>query len=429
MAKKVREVALNSREARKKLKTQAKPYYRAVDNGLHLGYRKGKTGGKWVLRRYVGGEDYVVETFATADDKQDADGAEFLTFYQAQNRAREIAKQTRQPAEGEEAGKFTVGRALDQYLARLESEHSKSVKDARNRADRLIRPALGEVEVSKLTREQITKWRNQIAEAPRMVRGKKDMPARALPAPQTDEEQRRRRSSANRTLTVLRAALNQAFRDGKTNSDVAWRAAKPFREVEAARIHYFSVEEARRLVNAAQGQFRALVNAALFTGCRYGELTRLRVADFNSDAGTVFVGKSKSGKARHVVLSGEGQQFFQSLALGRASDDLLLTTAAGDAWGSSHQLRPMREACVAARLKPVGFHTLRHTYASLLAMAGAPLNVIAQNLGHANSRMVEKHYAHLAPSYLASTIRQFAPTLGTVPASNISVVAHAKGPQ
>jgi integrase len=49
----------------------------------------------------------------------------------------------------------------------------------------------------------------------------------------------------------------------------------------------------------------------------------------------------------------------------------------------------------------------------------APLPVVAQNLGHADTRMTERHYAHLAPSYLAEQIRRFAPTLGTVEATNV----------
>ena len=93
----------------------------------------------------------------------------------------------------------------------------------------------------------------------------------------------------------------------------------------------------------------------------------------------------------------------------------MLEKDGGGAWGPSHQLRPMTDACEGARIKPAaGFHTLRHTYASLLTMAGAPLNVVAQNLGHADTRMCERHYAHLAPSYVAETIRKFAPTFGTV---------------
>ena len=52
-------------------------------------------------------------------------------------------------------------------------------------------------------------------------------------------------------------------------------------------------------------------------------------------------------------------------------------------------------------------------------MSGVPLNVVAHNLGHADTRMTERHYAHLAPSYLAETIRKFAPTFGTPDDTNV----------
>ena len=58
---------------------------------------------------------------------------------------------------------------------------------------------------------------------------------------------------------------------------------------------------------------------------------------------------------------------------------------------------------------PLSFHGLRHTYASLAIMNGAPIMVIAENLGHADTRMVEKHYGHLARKYVAETIRATAP--------------------
>jgi integrase len=45
-------------------------------------------------------------------------------------------------------------------------------------------------------------------------------------------------------------------------------------------------------------------------------------------------------------------------------------------------------------------------------MAGTPMAVIARQLGHADTRMTEKHYAHLAPNYVAQTIRENFPILG-----------------
>jgi hypothetical protein len=52
-------------------------------------------------------------------------------------------------------------------------------------------------------------------------------------------------------------------------------------------------------------------------------------------------------------------------------------------------------------------------------MRGVPLAVIASQLGHADTRMVEKHYGHLAPSYVADTVRAAFGTLGIVEPSNI----------
>ena len=92
----------------------------------------------------------------------------------------------------------------------------------------------------------------------------------------------------------------------------------------------------------------------------------------------------------------------------------------GAAWGKSHQNRPMVDACKRAKITPpIGFHGLRHTWASLAVMNGVPLLVVAKNLGHADTRMVERHYGHLAPSYVRDAIRAGAPTFGTVSSATV----------
>jgi integrase len=84
--------------------------------------------------------------------------------------------------------------------------------------------------------------------------------------------------------------------------------------------------------------------------------------------------------------------------------------ADGTTWNKSDQARPMREACAHARITPpISFHALRHTWASLAAMNGVPLMVAAKNLGHVDTRMVERHYGHLAPSFIIDAIRAGAP--------------------
>ena len=91
------------------------------------------------------------------------------------------------------------------------------------------------------------------------------------------EAVRRRRSTANRVLTILKATLNHAHREGRCASDDAWRTVRAFREADAARLRYLSDDEARRLVNACPADFRSLVTGALLTAARYGELTAMIV--------------------------------------------------------------------------------------------------------------------------------------------------------
>jgi integrase len=229
----------------------------------------------------------------------------------------------------------------------------------------------------------------------------------------TPEAKRSRKATVNRTFTILRAALNKAWREGKVPSNRAWSMVERFKGVDAARIRYLTVAEAQRLINASEGAFRTLVQAALQTGCRYGELAALRVHDFNPDSGTLAIATSKSGKPRHAVLTEEGQRFFAELCAGRAGDAAMLVKANGEAWRKSQQCEPMRLACERAKISPpIEFHGLRHTWASLAVMNGTPLMVVAKNLGHRDTKMCEAHYSHLAPSYIADEIRARAPRFG-----------------
>jgi integrase len=108
----------------------------------------------------------------------------------------------------------------------------------------------------------------------------------------------------------------------------------------------------------------------------------------------------------------EGQAFFRQLAAGRNSEQLLLCRADGSAWGKGHQNAFMAAACGRAKIKPISFHGLRHTWSSLAVMAGVPLMIVARNLGHVDTKMVEKHYGHLGQGYITEAIRKNAPRYG-----------------
>jgi integrase len=376
-----------------------------------LGYRRGKLAGKWVARIYTGARSYHVEVLCTADDTAEADGVQVFNFWQAADKARAFASEWRQPS----SGPYKVKDAVRDYVHHLEGRASH--RDTELRLAAYAIPALGEKPVSKLTSEQLKVWLRDIAKAPRRARTGRGAPQRHRHAdPKDPESTRQRQLSANKILGQLKAALNFAFNEGKVASDRAWRRVKPYKGVAQARARYLSTEEARRLINASEGDFRLLVQAALLTGCRYGELCRLKVGDFDNASATLFVGQSKSGRSRRVYLTAEGQAFFRELVIGRKGTEPMLHKA----WNPSQQLRPMNEACVRAGISPhISFHGLRHSYASLSAMGGVPLPVLAQNLGHTSTRMVEAYYGHLAPNYVAEAVREHAPQFGIVVQSNV----------
>ena len=115
---------------------------------------------------------------------------------------------------------------------------------------------------------------------------------------------------------------------------------------------------------------------------------------------------------RHVTLTGEALELIERLISGRSPADMLFKRDDERGWKRAEQLRPMRDACKCAGIDPaVGFHVLRHTHASILAMRAVPMAVIARQLGHSDTRMTDRHYAHLAPNYVADTIRVSFPRL------------------
>jgi len=225
-------------------------------------------------------------------------------------------------------------------------------------------------------------------------------------------------------LIVLRAGLNRAFRDPDNGilGDVAWRRVERFEDVDAAKVRYLSGEECTRLINASGPAFRSLVQAALLTGARYGELIAMNCDDYNADSGTVAVYESKSGEPRRIPLNDEGVLLFSQLTAGRKGKIFLKTN--GEPWGRWQQARPLADAAGAAKVEDVTFHILRHTYGSNLAMQGVPMSVIANVLGHSSTRMTEKHYAHLSTSYVAETIRANLPKLGIVDPGNVTTLRH-----
>jgi integrase len=422
MARTVRNAKIDTRSARVKLAERREPYWTVLSAGCALGYRRGAKGGTWIAKyRDADGKRYL-EALGAADDARDADGLSVFSFAQAQERARAWFDQKAKEQAGEFvlSGPYSVADALAGYRADYVRRGGKAVDRLDWSSAAWIEPELGAVPLDRLTRSRIIAWHQKIAETPPRLRSKAGEAPKYREADDSPEAMRRRRSTANRVLTILKAALNHAHREGRCASDDAWRTVRAFREADAAKLRYLSDDESRRLVNACPADFRALVTGALLTGCRYGELAAMTVDDFNPDGGTLRVRISKSGKPRHVVLTQEGSDFIAALAGGKPGSARVFLRSNGKPWSKSEQQRPLITACARAKLDPpANFHALRHSYASRLAMKGVPLAVIAAQLGHSDTRMVEKHYGHLSPGYVADTVRAAFGALGIVPPSNV----------
>lgn len=422
VARTIQNQKLDTRTARLRIQKRREPYFVSLSPGCALGYRAGA--GIWIARYYdPATRKKHYQSIGAADDVIDSDGRVSLSFTQAQEKARDWFKLIARNLNGEvcaDHGPYTVAAALDDYFRDAERRGAKGVIKAKSAARLHISQALGATRVEKLTASRIKSWHAGLLEERK--RGARDGKVASKKAAQTDAERlRARKASANRILTILKAALNYAYHEGKVATDEAWRKVKPFREVDAPVIHYLQPAEVRRLVNACHAPFRHIVRGALLTGARYGELTRMRVCDFNPDTGSVAVRESKAGRPRHIALNDEGRALFVEFTSGKSGKDLIFSRADGAAWGASHQQRPLEAACKSAIIDPPAtFHILRHTYASTLAMEGVPMGVIAAQLGHADTRMTERHYAHLAPNYIAETIRASLPAFGIAGSTNVT---------
>src|SRR5262245_49816098 len=178
MASKVRDTALDTRTSRSKLKPHKNHYWRMLDKGTHLGYRRiaGKPG-SWTLRTYVAGRPanpYDTVVIGIADDLSDANGADVLSFYQAQTKAREIRDQGSKTAHGI-AGPYIVAKALEEYFMFLRGEGRPEhlVDETEQRGAALTEPKLGDVEVAKLTTKQLRAWRDSLVKTGARLRTRK----------------------------------------------------------------------------------------------------------------------------------------------------------------------------------------------------------------------------------------------------------------
>ena len=99
-------------------------------------------------------------------------------------------------------------------------------------AKAFILPKLGDTEVGKLKAREVRKWHEALVGTAPRKRTKLGQQQQSRDMADDPEAKRKRRASANKVLTILKAALNQAWHDGLVESDDAWRRVKPFQGVD-----------------------------------------------------------------------------------------------------------------------------------------------------------------------------------------------------
>ncbi len=387
------EYETKTKTARARLAVRPKAYFREISHGKALGYfRREGVAGAWVVREWVAGT-YRYRTLGEADDIVTADGRDVLTFEQA-------LRLVTDPQAVVPVGKMTVAGAIEGYLVRV-AARSKHADLYRSIANKHIIPALGRHRIDRLTKTMIEGWQAGLV----------------IEDPDDEDAKRRSQDTANRVLTILKAALNAAFEDDANAiaTDSAWRRVKPFHNVSRAREDDLEAGQVRLLIAKTATIDAALANlieAGYLTGARLGELVAANVRDLDG-AGRVLHLDGKTGQ-RNVSLTIESATFLQRMATGKTPLAPLLPAADGSRWVRANIHRPLKAALKLAKLPAsVSFYTLRHAHISRAIEAGMPLSLIAENCG-TSLLMIQRNYAKVLARTRSDVIQKTAPKLRRV---------------
>ena len=384
---KPRAAKLETPTARRKLEVRKKPYWTTISPGIHLGYRRNQTAGTWSVRVADSGAEWI-KKIALADDLEAASPPHVLSYWQAIDQARALAR--RQPGTADDESRpISVSEALDRYEADLKARGGSPYNAEHPRIH--LTGVLLNKPVALLGATELRKWRDSL-----LVKGL---------APGT----------VNRTKTGLRAALElAAAHDPRITNQRAWKvglAALP--DAHRARNVILDDATVRRIVAAAYDHDRALgvmVEVAAVTGGRLSQLARLEVADLQADGSEPRLlmplsakrrARTKRHERRPVPITPALTAVLKQVAAGRPSDAPLLLRSNGERWGHGrrrHHRDDFRAVVEAAELDPnvVTLYALRHSSIVRQLLANTPIRIVA-SLHDTSVKMIERSYSrHIA---------------------------------
>jgi integrase len=244
--------------------------------------------------------------------------------------------------------------------------------------------------------------------------------------------------TVNRYLAFLRRVLNKAVRDGKIASNPVSRL-KMVREY-AGKTRFLTPDEEHQLCHALGPDYAIWVRIAVLTGMRQLEQFSLRWREVDLTRGLITLPDTKAGGVQYVRLNAEASLIFRTLqekalkaqaiaeAEAIAKDKVEESSRSEWVFPSKNPTthvdprnfyrRVYLPRVVALGLHGVTWHTLRHTFASRLAMSGATEGTIAALLRHSGTTLV-KRYAHLSPSHLQQEIEKLSSFGKNTPPKNV----------
>jgi integrase len=382
-----------------------------VERKLDMSVRREKRYGTWFYRKWVRKPDgRKVRIFGTPkaeglpDTRAGAEEAE----RRAINRVMETGEPNKPVVVKKEVP--TVRAFHEVFLAASRIVNKPSSVDTKEMIFRVhILPRLGDLRLDEVTYAVIEDFKIALSETPvqnvektygiKKARAKgKTTDAKGKPL---DEKPVRLLSpkTINNILTVLRRMLVIARKRGLIEHVPEFEWLKGDRP----EFDFFDFDEAKRLVAAAEGEWRTMILVALRTGMRIGELLALRWEDVDLNAGRItvrrnvvwgYVGTPKSGKPREIPLSNDALAALKSHRHLRGP--LVFCDDGGHMLTEGEVRHPLWRACKRAGLRQITWHVCRHTFASHLVMRGVPIKAVQELMGH-STILITMRYAHLAP--------------------------------
>jgi integrase len=402
---KPRKSKLETPTARRTLAQRRRPYWLKISPNISLGYRRNAGGGSWSVRVTGPGIDWI-KRVGLADDLEPADGRDVLTYWQAIDAARKLARRRPGDDAEDDARPLTVAEAIEAYAADLITKSGDTYNACRARIH--LPAAILSKPVALLSARELIRWRDGL-----IAQG-------LTPA------------SVNRIRTCVRAALTLAAkRDRRITNRAAWEGeldALP--NATVARNVVLPDEALARLIGAAyvhDPAFGLFAQVIAETGTRPSQAARLNVADLDARAARLLMPRSGKGHAHKRVLKMAERvpvpispalvARLREAAHGRRPHDRLLARAGGTPWGyrrHDHYREAIRAVVTAAGLDPdeVTLYALRHTAISRALLKGVPVTVVA-DMTDTSEREIRKHYAKLIAHHADEIARRALPDLAT----------------